>query len=251
MSLISASLILIFISLIIGYLFGSINFAIIISKTKNSNITQLGSKNAGTTNALRVLGKKYGILVLFGDIIKVIIPTLIIFFIFRFTKFYVIINKSNNSFYMGYLVYLTPFACIIGHIFPIYFKFKGGKGVASYFGFTIMLSPWIALIWIIVGSIIYKTKKIVSLLSIVLVVATPFLLLIPGINWVYFMMPNITKFNDFLAMINKYMINMSFIIVISIISSILVIYKHKQNLYNLFYKKEQQLIVNKDNNDKQ
>ena len=110
---------------IASYLIGSINFAYIVAKFKNINIQEIGSGNPGSSNVLRALVKKYAVIVLFCDLFKVIAPFLI---------------------FGGELVLLiyASFA-VIGHCFPIFYGFKGGKGVATYLGtvigYIVFLAP--------------------------------------------------------------------------------------------------------------
>ena len=100
--------------MLISYLIGSINFAYLVSKFKGLNIQDLGSGNPGSSNVLRTMGKKYAIFVLFGDVVKGFIPVII---------------GLNYEYSL-----ILGFFAVIGHCFPIYYKFKGGKGVATYLG---------------------------------------------------------------------------------------------------------------------
>ena len=105
-----------FISL--SYLIGSLNFAYIVAKYKKLDISSSGSGNPGTSNVMRTIGKKYAAIVLIGDVLKGFLP------IYLF---------DEN-------LLLCGFASIIGHIYPIFYKFKGGKGVATYVGVYIAFS---------------------------------------------------------------------------------------------------------------
>ena len=102
----------------LSYLIGSINFAYLVAKYKKLDISSSGSGNPGTSNVMRTIGKKYAAIVLIGDVFKGFIP------IFLF---------DEN-------LLLCGFAAVIGHIFPIFYKFKGGKGVATYVGVYIAFS---------------------------------------------------------------------------------------------------------------
>lgn len=114
---------------IISYLFGSINWALIISKLKRADIRKMGSGNPGTLNMGRNLGFKFGLLTFFLDVFKGALPTLIAFFVFKDELF------ANSEFYVrDFAVYLCGLCVVLGHIYPIYFKFKGGKGIASTIG---------------------------------------------------------------------------------------------------------------------
>lgn len=112
-----------------SYFFGNINWAIIISKSKNKDIRSMGSGNPGTLNMSRNMGLKFGLLTFFLDIMKAVVPTLVAFFIFDDKCF------NGTQFLISDLaIYLCGFSVVIGHIYPIIFKFKGGKGIASTIG---------------------------------------------------------------------------------------------------------------------
>lgn len=112
-----------------SYLFGSVNWALVISKLKRSDIRTMGSGNPGTLNMSRNFGLKFGLLTFLLDVLKGVIPTLAAFFAFRDAKF------PNSEFYIyDFAVYLCGLCVVLGHIYPIYFKFKGGKGIASTIG---------------------------------------------------------------------------------------------------------------------
>lgn len=114
---------------VIAYLIGSINWALIISRAKRSDIRQLGSGNPGTLNMSRNFGFKFGLLTFFLDVCKGALPTLISFFVFGDELL------ANSEFYVrDFAVYLCGLCVVLGHIYPIYFKFKGGKGIASTIG---------------------------------------------------------------------------------------------------------------------
>ena len=116
-----------------SYLFGNINNAVIISKIKKSDIRTMGSGNPGTLNMGRNFGLKVGLFVFFLDIIKGAIPSLIAFLLFRGQYF------EGTDFIIGDLAkYLCGFCVIIGHIYPVFMHFKGGKGIASTIGVFIV-----------------------------------------------------------------------------------------------------------------
>ena len=99
---------------ILSYLMGSINFAYLVARFKGVNIQDLGSGNPGSSNVLRTMGKSYAIIVLIGDILKGFVPVII---------------GLNYDYSL-----ILGFVSVIGHCFPIFYKFRGGKGVATYFG---------------------------------------------------------------------------------------------------------------------
>ena len=114
-----------FLIIILSYFLGSINFAYIMAKVKGIDIASSGSGNPGTSNALRTLGKGSAVIVLLGDLLKGALP--IIFF-------------YEDQYFLIYGV-----AAVLGHIYPIFYKFKGGKGVATYLGVyiaTVIQNPY-------------------------------------------------------------------------------------------------------------
>ncbi len=158
--------------IILAYLLGSISISIIVCKIKKIDIRSIGSGNAGATNTLRALGKKYGALVLILDIIKGIIPTMIASIL------------SPNSLI---LPVLCAFAVVLGHVFPIYFSFKGGKGAATIIGTIIILFPIGALICFIVWVSIIILSGYVGLATILAAIIFPISILILGkTNLIFF-----------------------------------------------------------------
>ena len=113
-----------FIVIILSYLLGSINFAYITARIKGIDISSKGSGNPGTSNVLRTLGKRSAAIVLFGDLLKGAIP--IVFFF-------------QDQYFLVY-----GLAAVVGHIYPVFYRFKGGKGVATYLGVyvaTVLMNP--------------------------------------------------------------------------------------------------------------
>ena len=138
------------ISILIAYMLGSIPFGKIVTKLlTGEDITKTGSKNIGATNVYRTVSKKAGLLVLLLDGIKPIIAQVIIYYFF--TQFY------QNYKFLYFLV------SIIGHIFPIWLMFKGGKGVACFFGGYLIITPIPTLIAMAVWLLTVKTTKTSSL----------------------------------------------------------------------------------------
>ena len=126
-------------ALIIGYLFGNFQTSYIYGKMHGIDIRTKGSGNAGTTNTLRTLGKKAGAIVMIGDIIKCVIAVYIVHFLFG--------SKAPQ---MDYLLRMyAGLGCILGHNYPFYMNFKGGKGVACTGGLIIAMSLPMTLIGIV------------------------------------------------------------------------------------------------------
>lgn len=147
---------LFFFVLIISYLLGSVNFGIIISKLIHKrDIRAFGSGNAGATNVYRTFGAKSGVIVLFGDMAKGVIAILLAQLAIK---------------YFGaadYTLYFAGLLCVLGHMFPVFFKFKGGKGVATTTGIILFTEPLVFIIMFIVFFLIAFLFKYISLASIV------------------------------------------------------------------------------------
>ena len=141
--------------LIIGYFIGKIETGYIFGKIHKMDIRNYGSGNAGATNTLRVLGAKAGLVVFLGDFCKSLIPCLVVRFIFRD-------NVSLSYIYMLYI----GLGVVLGHNFPFYLGFKGGKGVASTAGIIMALDIRIAVVCLIVFIITVAITRYVSLGSI-------------------------------------------------------------------------------------
>ena len=151
-----------FLSAVVGYILGSLSFAVIVSKAKyKKDIREYGSNNAGMTNTARTFGKKAAAVVFIGDFIKPMIAVLIAVFL---------ISGKTDSAGCGYI---AGTAAVIGHIFPVFFGFKGGKGVASMFGVTTVMTPISVPILAIPFFTTLKASKTVSLSSIISAVCVP------------------------------------------------------------------------------
>lgn len=143
------------ISIIVGYLMGSIPVSLIVSKKLfKFDIRDYGSKNMGGTNVGRVMGKKWGVIVVFLDAVKTFLPVLVVSLLAKDIKNYQII------------VYATGFASLLGHCYPIFAGFKGGKAVACSYGFILATNIWLFLTTTIIFFIVLYAKKYVSLGSI-------------------------------------------------------------------------------------
>ena len=146
---------------IISYLMGSIPFGLILTKIfLKKDIREIGSGNIGATNALRTGNKLIGYTTLFFDIIKAIIPIV-----------YLKLNFPE-------LVYIGSLCIFLGHVFPVWLKFKGGKGVATYVGILFVLNVYFGLIFIISWLIIFGISKYSSLSSLIASISIPIYLLI-------------------------------------------------------------------------
>ena len=185
----------------LSYILGSIPNALWIGKVfKGIDIREHGSKNTGSTNAARVLGAKLGILTLILDISKGLIPTLIA--IFLKTNFFENLTKIENLDYV-----LVGICAILGHVFSIFMKFKGGKAVATTLGVFLVLVPKAILFAAIVFFIVFAISKYVSLSSIFAAISLPI--------FIYFLYHQIIY------------------TVLGVLIAILIVVKHKSNIERL------------------
>lgn len=150
----------------VAYLLGSINFSIIITKKfKGTDVRRHGSGNAGATNVLRTAGKLPAALTFVGDFLKCVVAILLSMLIAR------LFNLTGE--YSYYIKYTTGIVSIIGHIFPLYFDFKGGKGVTSAAAVVLMLDWRCFVIGISIFIIVVLLTRIVSLGSLIAVTSVP------------------------------------------------------------------------------
>ncbi len=163
---------------ILSYLLGSLNFGVILSnKLKKDDIRNYGSGNAGTTNMLRKYGKGYAFLTIVGDMLKVVAAAFIALKIMEYTP--QTLNEVGIDMSIERNIFIKSFAgffCVVGHIFPCFFKFKGGKGVATAGGMVFVVDWRIALILLAVFIIVVAFTKYVSLGSIIMALLYPVLM---------------------------------------------------------------------------
>lgn len=187
-----------FISVILAYFIGSISFGILLSKVfKIQDPRSFGSKNPGATNVMRSGKKLVALLTLLGDLLKGTIVILI-------AKFYLNLNYDQ--------VLLIAAAVFLGHLFPVYHQFKGGKGVATALGVLLAIDIHIAILVLIIWLVIFFVSRISSLSAITSALCLPLM--------AFFMQVN----QNFLWL--------------SLFLSVLLIYRHKENIKNLIEKKE-------------
>lgn len=161
-------MIIFFILSILAYLLGSVSSAITVCKIFNlPDPRATGSKNPGATNVLRIGGKSKAAIVLLGDLLKGVIPVLL-------AKIFLL---------SPVLVGLVGFFAVIGHIFPLFYQLKGGKGVATALGVYLAFSPLLGLLCVISWYIVFKLFRYSSLSSLVAVILAPIftIFLFPGI----------------------------------------------------------------------
>lgn len=188
--------------IVIAYVFGSLPCGVWLGKgAKNIDIREHGSKNSGATNAYRILGPKYGIMVLILDALKGYIP-LYIASLFGVGGIYII---------------LLGLVAILGHTFSFFLQFKGGKGVATSLGVFLFLMPKVVGILILVFILVVGISKYISLGSVICAGLLPIL--------AYFM-----PVRDGATRIP--------LVIISLVIGVFVIYKHKANIQRLMDGKE-------------
>ncbi|MEN3369829.1 MAG: acyl phosphate:glycerol-3-phosphate acyltransferase [Verrucomicrobiota bacterium] len=149
----------------LGYLFGSFPTGYFVGRLAGVDIRSVGSGNIGATNVLRVLGKRWGYTVFFVDAFKGFAAVRLALFIARQMP-----NPAHHPEYFGIIAALL---CIVGHTFPVWLRFKGGKGVATsagaLFGLMPMVVPFVVLAWIA----IFEITRYVSVASIIASVSLP------------------------------------------------------------------------------
>lgn len=195
---------------IIAYLLGSISFSVIISKKMAGfDVREKGSGNAGATNVLRTVGKKAAILTLVCDCLKGVLAILIAF----------IAGKIMENLDASLLVQLAGIFVILGHTFPVFFKFKGGKGVATSLGVLLMVNWQIGLICLVFALILMALTRFVSLGSIAAAILFPVLTVFIHTN---------------------YLVSGNYVI-FAIILAVLVVFNHRENVKRLLEGKENKL----------
>lgn len=204
---------------VIAYLIGSINFSIILSKKMAGfDIREKGSGNAGTTNMLRSVGKKAAVITLICDILKGVVSILIA----------VLAGKIIKNLDYALLVQLAGIFVIIGHTFPVFFKFKGGKGIATALGVLLMINWQIGLICLIFALVLMALTKMVSVGSIAAAILFPILVAFIDQNYI------VQTSNS----------NWSYL-VFSIIVALLVIFNHRANVQRILNGTENRLSFKK------
>ena len=197
---------------VIAYAIGSVNFSIILSKKiAGFDVREKGSGNAGTTNMLRSVGKGAAALTLVLDILKGIVAILI-------AKY--LIGNIVEGINVAILVQIAGFFVVLGHTFPMFFGFKGGKGVATALGVLLMSNPLIGVICLVFALAVMVLTRMVSLGSIMAAVLFPVLTIF------------ITE---------NYIANGYNYIIFGIAMAVLVIFNHRSNLKRIYNGTENRL----------
>ena len=201
---------------IIAYLIGSINFSVIISKkVAGFDVREKGIGNAGSTNMLRSVGKGAAVLTLLCDILKGVVAILIAIGIGNLVK------DADK----GLLVQIAGVAVVLGHTFPIFFGFKGGKGVATSLGILLMTNWQIGLICLVFALVLMVLTQMVSLGSCAAAVLFPVLTLF-------------IKEHYIVAEGGNYFIY-------SVILAVIVLYNHRSNIKRMLNGTENKLSLKK------
>ena len=160
---------------ILAYAIGSVNFSVLISrKMAGFDVREKGSGNAGTTNVLRAVGLKAAIITLICDILKGIIAVLIAFWIGN-------ISQTADK---ALLIQIAGILVVVGHTFPIFFEFRGGKGIATALGVLLITNWKIGLICLVFAVVLIAITRMVSVGSMSAAVLFPVLTLFIGDNFI-------------------------------------------------------------------
>lgn len=209
-----------------GYAFGLIETGVIYGKIKGVDLKQHGSGNIGTTNALRVLGKKAGLVVFIGDFLKAFIPCLVV---------RLILKEAMPDTFLLYVFY-AGVGAVLGHNFPFYLGFKGGKGVATSAGTIVgLLHPIMIIVLLVLFVATVAVTRYVSVGSIMLMVEFAILYIIFAINHMLCY--------DFTVPASKACGIESIIVVL--LFAALCIYRHKANIVRLMKGEENKLFKTK------
>lgn len=165
---------------VVSYLIGNFSSARFISKLAHGDVTKSGSGNPGTLNMWRTFGFLPGLITFLMDFIKGLVPTLIAHFVFKNIQGY------NNEI----AIYIAGFSVVLGHIFPIAYKFKGGKGIATSIGVFLVANWWVALIVfavMILGMLFIKYASICTIGFVIVMSIVEICLTYPA-NWINYIL---------------------------------------------------------------
>jgi len=161
---------------LLAYLLGSIPFGLIVSKTQGLDIREHGSRNIGATNVWRVMGRKFGLITFIADVLKGLAAVLLAKWLAARWEIHVPLPHGHERvefFPADYAGIAAAMGCILGHSFPIWLRFKGGKGVATSLGVIFGMMPCAALLAFAVWGVVFKLSRYVSLASIAAAAALP------------------------------------------------------------------------------
>ena len=210
------------ICLIIGYAFGLFQTAFIYGKLHGIDIREHGSGNAGTTNTLRVLGTKAGLIVLAGDIIKCIAAVVTVRLLFG--------AGHPETIYL--LCLYTGAGAVLGHNFPFYMNFKGGKGIAATAGMILSFHPYFIIMGVVLFFGTFLTTHLVSLGSLLVYAGFMVLMVICGQTGVFAGMSQVQLYEMY---------------ALALFLAVMAYWKHRQNIVRLIHGNERKTYLFKKN----
>lgn len=197
--------------IVLAYLLGAVPFGFLIAKAHGKDLRTIGSGNIGATNTVRALGKKWGIFCFVLDVLKGLIPMLLV-------PIFGLVNHTSEPGELA-LWLLVGCAAVLGHIFPVYLKFKGGKGAATSLGIVLGLWPYYTLCGICafaVWAITLRVWRYVSLSSMLAAIFFPVLL------------------SAFIFLIDAWQLSRLWpLMLVAVLMALLVVVRHKTNIRNL------------------
>ncbi len=210
-------------TVVCAYLIGSINFAVIFTKAFNhTDIRDYGSGNAGTTNVMRVSGVKAGTLTFVADALKGLIACLLGSFVFGS------ILPDTHIFSAVYGRFFCAFACMVGHCWPVFFQFRGGKAAATSVGIFAVCCPPAIILGLVGFAISFAINKMVSFGSLV---ATTIVVTVTIIS----------AFLGFLGNINPFIISL-----IMLVCGFIVFIRHKENIVRIANGTEKRFTIKQE-----
>ena len=210
------------ICLAIGYVFGLFQTAYIYGRMNGIDIREYGSGNAGTTNALRVLGKKAGVIVLLGDVAKTVLAVVLVRFLFR----------REYTDMLPLLGIYAASGAILGHNYPFYMGFKGGKGIAATAGMILSFHPYFIVMGVTVFFGIFLTTHLVSLGSLLVYLGFVIEMMVCG------------QLGVFAGMSQAHLNEMY---ILSFLLAALAYWKHRENIVRLLHGNERKTYLFKKN----
>lgn len=208
-------------SALIAYLLGSVLFGVVITKKiKGIDPREYGSHSAGTTNAIRIAGAKAGIPTFLLDVLK---GTLSVFLAAMIAKIFKVSPELP--------VEIASVFVMLGHIFPIFFGFNGGKGVATFAGASLLINPMITLIILVFAIVLIALTNMVSIASITIAILYPILMM--------FLQAQNTKI---VGSGKSY-------VIMGIVVAIIILISHRENISRLKSGKENAITVSEESND--
>lgn len=214
--------------ILVGYLFGLIQTGYFYAKIMHVDLRSKGSGNTGTTNTLRVMGKKAGAIVFLGDFLKAFVPCMLMRFVFAKHLPDGDTDAMIYTFYIGLGV-------VLGHNFPFFLKFKGGKGIACTSAVAIALDGWIALLGFMAFALLVFLTGYVSFSSLYSVTQTFLLIIIHRFVWGY----GLTKHGNIE------------LVVLCVIITLLAFYQHRTNIVRLLNGTENKFNTKKHKHPKE